>query len=152
MNRFTVQSKEICRLEVEIMTVPVEYRTIETEVRLPYRLALGATWTRFFEGLKRKIIYGSRCPKCNRVLVPARSFCPRCFVNIDEWLEVPQEGTLEAWVSGELSLLRHAHRATVQFQGSYVLTEQIRTSYTSSMVFPPTISTLFRLPLETARE
>ena len=75
-----------------------EYRTIETEVRLPYRLAYGATWTKFFEGMKEEKIYGSRCHKCNRVLVPARTFCPRCFVDTDEWIEVSQEGTVVAWV------------------------------------------------------
>jgi len=74
-----------------------EYRTIKTEIRLPYELAYGATWTRFFEGLKEKAIYGTKCPKCQRVLVPARSFCPRCFCDADQWVEVSQEGTLIAW-------------------------------------------------------
>ncbi|MEW5723146.1 MAG: Zn-ribbon domain-containing OB-fold protein [Thermodesulfobacteriota bacterium] len=74
-----------------------EYRTIETEVRLPYRLAYGRTWTRFFEGLKEEKIYGTRCPKCGRVLVPARTFCPRCFVDLDEWVECAQEGVVVAW-------------------------------------------------------
>ncbi len=75
-----------------------EFRTIETEVRLPYRLAYGETWTRFFEGMKEEIIYGSKCTKCNRVLVPARTFCPRCFVDTDDWVECSQEGTLICWV------------------------------------------------------
>ena len=74
-----------------------EYRTIETEVRLPYRLAYGETWTRFFEGMKEEKLYASRCSKCNRVLVPARTFCPRCFIDTDEWLEASQEGTVVAW-------------------------------------------------------
>jgi uncharacterized OB-fold protein len=80
------------------MTTAKEYRTIETEVRLPYRLAYGETWTRFFEGMKEEKIYGSKCTKCNRVLVPARTFCPRCFVDTDEWVECSQEGTLVCWV------------------------------------------------------
>lgn len=75
-----------------------EYRTIETEVRLPYRLAYGETWTRFFEGMKDKKILGSKCHKCNRVLVPARTFCPRCFVDTQDWLECSQQGTVVAWV------------------------------------------------------
>jgi len=82
----------------DTMTTIKEYRTIETEVRLPYRLAYGATWTRFLDGMSEEKIYGSRCHKCGRVLVPARTFCPRCFVNTDEWLEVAQEGTIVAWV------------------------------------------------------
>lgn len=74
-----------------------EYRTLETAVQLPYKLAYGKTWTRFFEGMKEQKIFGSKCPKCNRVLVPARTFCPRCFVDTDEWVECSQEGTLTAW-------------------------------------------------------
>jgi uncharacterized OB-fold protein len=74
-----------------------EYKTIETEVRLPYRLAYGETWTRFFEGMRQEMILGSRCPKCNRVLVPARTFCPRCFIDTLEWIECSQEGTVVAW-------------------------------------------------------
>lgn len=74
-----------------------EYRTLETEVRLPYRLAYGPTWTRFFEGMKEEKIYGSVCSKCGRVLVPARTFCPRCFIDTDEWVECSQEGTIIAW-------------------------------------------------------
>lgn len=74
-----------------------EYRTIKTEIRLPYELAYGATWTRFFEGMANQILYGSKCEKCNRVLVPARTFCPHCFVDTKEWVEVSQQGTLTAW-------------------------------------------------------
>jgi len=74
-----------------------EYRTLQTEVRLPYRLAYGATWTRYFEGMKQEKIFGTRCSKCSRVLVPARTFCPRCFVDTEEWIECAQEGTLIAW-------------------------------------------------------
>ncbi|HRT61905.1 MAG TPA: Zn-ribbon domain-containing OB-fold protein [Syntrophales bacterium] len=74
-----------------------EYRTLKTEIRLPYELSYGPVWTRFFEGLAEKKIYGTRCTKCGRVLVPARSFCPRCFVDTDEWVEVAQTGVLTAW-------------------------------------------------------
>lgn len=74
-----------------------EYRTLETQVLLPYKLAYGQTWTRFFDGLKEEKIWGTKCPKCQRLLVPARTFCPRCFVNTDEWIECPQEGTLLSW-------------------------------------------------------
>lgn len=75
-----------------------KYRTMETEIRLPYRIAYGETWTRFFEGMKEEKIFGTKCSKCNRVLVPARTFCPRCFVNTDEWVQCSQEGRLVAWV------------------------------------------------------
>jgi len=74
-----------------------EYRTLEAQVRLPYRLAYGETWSRFFDGFLEKKIWGTKCSKCDRVLVPARTFCPRCFVDTTEWVECAQEGVLRAW-------------------------------------------------------
>ena len=71
---------------------------IEQEATLIYNLSFGPIWHRFFQGFKNKKILGTRCPKCKRVLVPARGFCPRCFVKIDEWVEVSQQGILESWV------------------------------------------------------
>jgi len=71
---------------------------LESEVRIPYEVAFGPTWFRFFEGLREKKIFGTRCSRCNRVLVPARTFCPKCFVETEEWLEVSQEGEVIAWI------------------------------------------------------
>ena len=70
---------------------------IEAEVRIPYELAFGPTWHRFYEEFKKEKIFGTRCPTCRRVLVPARTFCPRCFVDMDEWVEVSQEGVVMSW-------------------------------------------------------
>lgn len=74
-----------------------EYKTLMTEIRLPYELSYGPVWTRFFEGMAQKKIYGTKCGQCSRVLVPARSFCPRCFVDTTDWVEAGQLGTLTAW-------------------------------------------------------
>jgi hypothetical protein len=71
---------------------------LEIEARIPYELASGPTWYRFFEGFKQEKILGTRCPKCNRVLVPARTFCSRCFVDMEEWIEVSQVGNVISWV------------------------------------------------------
>ena len=70
---------------------------MEAEARIPYELAVGPVWYRFYEEFKKEKIFGTRCPKCNRVLVPARTFCPRCFVEMREWVEVSQEGVIMAW-------------------------------------------------------
>ena len=69
-----------------------ESRILTGYVSLPYKWAMGPTTTRFYEEFKNKKIMGSRCGKCNRVLIPARSFCSSCFVETDEWVEVSQEG------------------------------------------------------------
>jgi len=70
---------------------------IESDAKIPYEVSLGSTWYRFFEGLKNEKIFGTKCPKCQRVLVAARTFCPRCFVDMEEWVEVSQVGELIAW-------------------------------------------------------
>lgn len=74
-----------------------DFYILEDEVSIPYQNAYGPTWTRFFEGFKKEKIYGSRCLKCNRVLVPARSYCPRCFIEVEDVIEVSQEGAIVSW-------------------------------------------------------
>lgn len=74
-----------------------EYRTIRNDVALPYQWALGKTWTRFFDGLREEKILGTRCRKCARIFVPARTCCPNCFVDMKEWVEVGTEGRLVSW-------------------------------------------------------
>lgn len=75
-----------------------ESRILTGYVSLPYKWSMGLTTTRFYEEFKKKKIMGTRCEKCNRVLVPARSFCSDCFVQTDQWVEVAQEGTIRTWV------------------------------------------------------
>jgi uncharacterized OB-fold protein len=62
---------------------------------IPYRHTAGRAATRFFRELKdNKRIVGVRCPSCQRVLVPPRGFCERCFVPVDEFVGVEDKGTL----------------------------------------------------------
>ncbi len=92
-----------------------EYGTIVNTVVLPYRWALGQTWTRFFDGLKEEKIYGTRCGTCGKVFVPAKTFCPDCYSDLDEWMDVSQEGTLKSW-----TLVRKSHFGQVR-QPPYAL-------------------------------
>ncbi len=70
---------------------------VSVGVNLQFSYAAGEAASRFLVALRdQKKIYGTRCPECRRVLVPARSFCPRCFVATREWIEVGPAGTLIA--------------------------------------------------------
>jgi|Cruoilmetagenom7_1024161.scaffolds.fasta_scaffold11173_4 Predicted nucleic-acid-binding protein containing a Zn-ribbon len=71
--------------------------TLKMTLPLPYSWAIGETWTKFFDTFKNEKIMGSRCPECGRVLVPARKFCPRCFVDTTEEVEVKNEGILQGY-------------------------------------------------------
>ncbi len=73
------------------------YHTTASDVWLPFEFSVGPVLSRFYEGLKEEIIWGTRCPKCQKVLVPARSFCPECHVDMVEWVEVSSEGKIFSW-------------------------------------------------------
>jgi uncharacterized OB-fold protein len=62
---------------------------------LSYRHALGATTSAFLQGLREGRVLGRRCESCDRILVPARSFCDRCHVDTAAWFEVGLEGAVE---------------------------------------------------------
>jgi len=72
-------------------------RKIKAEVVIPYKIALGKTWTKFLDMLKEEKIMGTTCKECGRVYVYPRTFCPNCFEDTSEWVEVGQEGIIDAW-------------------------------------------------------
>jgi uncharacterized OB-fold protein len=75
---------------------PNELITIPGLWDFQYNYFAGEVASRFFNALKAEgRIYGTHCPKCERVLVPARSFCDACFVEANGWIEVGPSGTLE---------------------------------------------------------
>ena len=74
-----------------------QWKTTKSDIVLPYNWALGPAWIRFFDGLKEGKILGTKCKKCGKVLVPARTFCPTCYEDMEEWVEVGQEGSVETW-------------------------------------------------------
>ncbi len=74
------------------------YSTLRHEVWLPYKYSVGPVFQRFYEGLKQEKLLGNKCPVCKKVYVPARTFCPACYVDMGEWKELAQEGEIIAWV------------------------------------------------------
>jgi len=84
--------------QLPITNYPPPITTHQTaEVNLTFSYAAGEAASRFLIALRdEKRIYGTRCPVCCRVLVPARSFCPRCFAETTEWIEVGPSGNLVA--------------------------------------------------------
>lgn len=80
------------------MTEEHELMRIKGAWNIPYSYSAGATATRFFRELRdAQRILATKCPRCERVLVPPRPFCERCFVATDEWLEVGPSGTVETF-------------------------------------------------------
>lgn len=59
------------------------------------RYTAGVAGERFLREIKDNgKIMGTKCAKCGSVYLPARMFCEKCFVELDEWVDLGTKGTL----------------------------------------------------------
>jgi uncharacterized OB-fold protein len=63
---------------------------------LNYHVKLGVAWSRFMRGLEKQELWGTRCTACDRVFVPAQSYCEACFEAVENWERLEPSGTLRA--------------------------------------------------------
>jgi hypothetical protein len=76
----------------------VEPIIYEGRIKVPYSWQAGETASFFLTQLRdERKIWGRRCPKCLKVLMPPRKSCPFCFVETSEWVEVSDEGVVESF-------------------------------------------------------
>ncbi|MDD5711261.1 MAG: Zn-ribbon domain-containing OB-fold protein [Smithellaceae bacterium] len=74
------------------------------EAAQPFKYAVGMPGSKFFaETRDNKRLMGEKCPKCGRVYVPPRGICGKCYVKMDEWVEVGPLGVI-----GTFTILRFA--------------------------------------------
>jgi uncharacterized OB-fold protein len=84
-------------------------------MRIPYRWAAGMTATRFYQEIAQgQKIFGTRCPKCARVLMPARQSCSQCFQETNEWVEVGPTGVVKTFT------VAHYQVAAQQFKSPII--------------------------------
>jgi uncharacterized OB-fold protein len=69
-------------------------RSIVTPTRLEYEFTAAGAHAEFLENVARGRLVGKRCPRCEKVYVPARGNCPRCGVATAESVEVSDRGTV----------------------------------------------------------
>lgn len=75
-----------------------DYITIKTRWNIPFEHHAGKTASRYFTAMRdQQKIMGTKCPRCHRVLVPARSFCEQCFIPAEEWVELDNQGTIQTF-------------------------------------------------------
>jgi uncharacterized protein len=68
------------------------------ELDLPFRYAYGEHYERFYREMRdNKRIMGVKCSRCGSVLLPPRPYCGFCFEPADQWVELPDEGTLTTY-------------------------------------------------------
>jgi uncharacterized OB-fold protein len=65
------------------------------DIPITSRYTAGIAGERFFREIKdHGRFLGTHCPTCDLVYVPATMFCERCFTELDEWVQIPNRGTV----------------------------------------------------------
>ena len=69
---------------------------MDGKLALPYQYFAGRVGSKFLIALRdKKQILGVKCNRCDKVFVPPRQTCERCFENLSEnWVELSGEGTV----------------------------------------------------------
>ncbi len=67
------------------------------DMEADYLYTLGKAGERFFRELKDGRIVATHCKKCELTYLPPRIYCEQCFSELDEWVELPDEGYIEAF-------------------------------------------------------
>jgi uncharacterized OB-fold protein len=77
----------------------VELLTVQDKWEIPYAYSAGETISKFLVELRDNArIMATKCPKCQQVLLPPRSFCATCFVSLkDQWVEIEPVGKLVSY-------------------------------------------------------
>jgi uncharacterized OB-fold protein len=87
------------------MGAPEEaYFTPVVPMDFTYNYRVGPYITRYLDGFKEKKILASKCPGCGLVAVPPRKYCGVCNKVMEETVELGQEGTLENFTVGHVTL------------------------------------------------
>ena len=75
------------------------------EIPVYGQYTFGLAGERFFREMKDHARFvGTRCTACHLTYVPATMFCERCFSELDEWVEVPNQGTVFTYTVLHLDL------------------------------------------------
>ena len=80
------------------MTQKPELIEMPSKWDLSWIYAAGEVGSKYITELRDNArIMATKCHQCGRVLLPPRSYCERCFIPLNDWVELEPEGTLEAF-------------------------------------------------------
>jgi uncharacterized OB-fold protein len=69
------------------------------------RYTVGIAGERFFrEIMENGKLLGTCCTECDLVYVPPRLYCERCMAKLEEWVNVPNTGTIHTFTAVHLDL------------------------------------------------
>ena len=62
-----------------------------------YAWDAGVAIGRYLAELKEGRLIGVHCKKCKRTVIPPRNFCEWCFRPMDDWVHLPETGTVNTF-------------------------------------------------------
>jgi uncharacterized OB-fold protein len=65
--------------------------------KLRYTWDTGEAISRYLAELKKGRLIARSCRKCERIMIPPRMFCERCFRPTDEWIQLKSTGTVNTF-------------------------------------------------------
>ncbi len=69
-----------------------------------FQWSVGNWMDYFYDGLKEGKIRGSKCPECGKVSLPPRMVCQHCFAKCEDWVELPETGTVESFTMAHVKV------------------------------------------------
>src|SRR5271168_3755608 len=82
---------------VEITSEDVKaerYLMTSYQTELSYSWTAGVATSRYLKGLKAGELWGRRCDSCERIMIPPRMYCERCYRPTDAWVKLKDTGSV----------------------------------------------------------
>lgn len=73
------------------------YLVTRYETELKYSWSSGKAISRFLGGLMDGQLWGRKCGRCGRTLIPPRMYCELCFRPTDEWVRLRDTGRVATY-------------------------------------------------------
>ncbi|PLW68935.1 Zn-ribbon domain-containing OB-fold protein [Pseudohalioglobus lutimaris] len=70
---------------------------IEVPIYLKYNFTAGAGPARFLSQVKKGVLTGQRCPRCDQVYIPPRGSCAACGVATEEEVVLSDKATVQSF-------------------------------------------------------
>ena len=86
------------------------------EIEYPYSSATGRAVGQVLTAMRDdKKVLALKCPKCGAVVAPAQDYCDLCSVDMNEWVDVGQEGKVITWAIMRRDVPIYPHKAPFAF-------------------------------------
>jgi len=82
------------RYKVGVVEGAEELISLKCVPSIDQRFATGPIMGKWFDGLKEKKFYATKCPKCGRTQIPPREICAVCRVRCRDFVELGPKGTV----------------------------------------------------------